>query len=97
MNPSDEMDAPVTRRELREELQQFELRLDERFRRYVNVVIENQRREIGGLDDKYSSLPAKTAALEESVADLAPRVAVLERKVFAPRARSTKRAARRRR
>jgi len=147
MNSNDDMNTPVTRRELREELQQLEQRLDHRLdqrlerqrdeltqtfdqkldrqrdeliqmfdqkldrqrdqlmrhteeisRRDSNGIVENLRSFIGALDDKYSSIPARTDAVEAAIADLSPRVAHLERKVFAPRKRSTrKRMARRRR
>jgi hypothetical protein len=95
MDSEDDMDTPVTRRELREEVQHLEdrldrrldgleRRLDERWRHYVTSIVENQRSNIGVLDDKYSSLPRRTDALEGAVEELAPRVAVVERKVFAP-------------
>jgi hypothetical protein len=115
MGNEHDMDAPVTRRELKEELEQFELRFarleqrleqrieqgfakqDERFQHYVNVVVENMRSQFGVLDDKYSSLPPRTQALEDTVGELSPRVTTLERKVFAPRKRrAVKRVTRRR-
>jgi hypothetical protein len=69
---------------------------DELLTRHANAIMEHQRTLIGGLDD-YSSLPPRTTALEETVAELAPRVATVERKVFAPRKRQpTKRTTRRR-
>jgi capsule polysaccharide export protein KpsE/RkpR len=65
---------------------------------HANAIMEHQRSLIGALDDKYSSIPKRTDAVEAAVADLSPRVAVVERKVFAPPTRRTsKRTAARRR
>ena len=83
MNSEDEMDTPVTRRELREELEDF--------KQHVNVLHEDLLRHIAPVLEAFGSIPPRTAALEEAVADLSPRVVVLERKVFAPKKRrSTK-------
>lgn len=141
MNSEDEMDTPVTRREMHEELTQHrgewreelakhreevreeltkvrdefakhreEVReqfveqrtwlaqyADDILSRHSKAMMEYLQSLIGPVDDKYSSLPRRTDELETTVADLSPRVATLERKVFAPpKRRSAKRASRRR-
>jgi chaperonin cofactor prefoldin len=116
MNP-DDMDAPVTRRELREELQQLEERLEQKLdqkldqkleklrvqlgdelKAHANAIHESTRAQLAAIDEKYSAIPARVTKLEECCEDLKPRIATLERKVFAPRKRrkSVPRAIRRR-
>jgi hypothetical protein len=100
MNPTDDMDAPVTRRELREELASFkqafeeridaiidaklEQKLEQKLAHFANVILEAVRAQIAALDDKYGSLPLRIATFETQYGDLPARVATLERKVFAP-------------
>jgi hypothetical protein len=94
--PSD-MSTPVTRGELREELQTFEQKWRDMMRdmmramearlmaelgRLVTTIDESFRSQFGALDDKYADLPA--------------RVGKLEAKVFPPTAAPPRRARRRR-
>jgi hypothetical protein len=67
-----------------EQNRQYTNTMAEQNRQYMNTIADQIRGHFGTLDDKYSSLPGRTDAVETAVAELAPRVAVLERKVFAP-------------
>jgi hypothetical protein len=87
-NNESDMNQPVTRGELREELQLLEQRLEQRLaielRRHVNavmeqsqaqfaVLLEQNKSQIAAVDKKYEDLPGRVEKLEQERETPKPR------------------------
>ena len=107
MSNEQDMDAPVTRRELREELAALESRLEQKleqklgafrielsaeFARHANAILEQCREWFVVIDDKYKALPGRVQKLDDTVQSLTDRVQRLED--AAPKPKRPRRAAR---